>query len=111
MLPQGVGFLLGLCRRAGKLAAGDWATRDALRTGQARLVVLAEDAGAATVRRFTSLCRAGGVPLYQFGSMAELGHAVGFDPKAVLAVTGPEIARGLFEALESAGLQPLPRGQ
>lgn len=108
MLPQGVGFLLGLSRRAGKLAAGDWATRDAMRSGHARLVILAETAGAATARKFSGLCREAGVPLYQFGTAEELGHAVGLDPKAVLAVTGAEIAMGIRAALDKAGTMPVP---
>ncbi len=72
------------------------------------MVILAETAGAATVRKFSGLCSVTGVPLYQFGTAEELGHAVGFDPKAVMAVTGADIAKGLCEALEKAGTTPVP---
>lgn len=72
------------------------------------MVILAETAGAATIRKFSGLCGSAGVPLYQFGTAEELGQAVGLDPKAVMAVIGSDIARGLFEALQKAGTRPVP---
>ncbi|MCG0238018.1 MAG: L7Ae/L30e/S12e/Gadd45 family ribosomal protein [Firmicutes bacterium] len=107
LLPQGVGFLLGLCRRAGRLAAGHWAVESALRRGAARLVIVAEDAGASALRRHQSLARDRGIPVYRVGNREELGRAVGLEPKAVLAVTDGELARKVREALDRAAVKPL----
>ena len=44
--------LLGLCKRAGKLAAGEVAAEQAVRKKTAYLLILAEDASANTKKKF-----------------------------------------------------------
>lgn len=110
LLPQGVGYLIGLCRRAGKLATGHWAVETALRRDTAHLVIVAEDAGESALRRHQALVRERGIPLYRVGSRDELGKAAGLEPKAVLAVTDGELARGLIQALHKAALEPAHPG-
>ncbi len=85
--------VLGFAQAAGKLASGDGAVERALRHGRAVLVVVAEDAGPATVRRFEALCAAKGVPWMRWGRKAALGAWLGQRPRAVLAVCDPHFAR------------------
>lgn len=106
MLPNRVASLLGLTRRAGKLAPGDWAVTSAIQDGSARVVFLAADAGRSTARRFRGLARQAGIPLYEIGTREELGRTVGLEPKAVLAVTSPELARGIEAALAAGEPEP-----
>lgn len=93
------GSVLGFARAAGKIASGDGAAERALRQGRAALVVLAADAGGATVRRFRHLCALHGVPYIQWGRKTELGRWLGERPRAVLAVCDAHFARLLTKAL------------
>ena len=98
--------LLGLARRAGRLAAGDHAVRYALQAGRAALVLLARDAGGACRRRFTGLAGRAGVPLVTYGSKAELGAVAGRGECAVLAVTDPGLAAAVRERLPGGAARP-----
>ena len=91
--------LIGLARRAGRLAAGDHAVRYALQEGRAALVVVAVDAGSACRRRFTHLAAQEAVPLYVWGQKGELGRLVGRPQCAVLAITDKGLASALRERL------------
>ena len=46
--------LLGLCKRAGKLVAGEVAAEQAVRKKQAYLLILAQDASKNTKKKFTN---------------------------------------------------------
>ncbi|BDG59401.1 L7Ae/L30e/S12e/Gadd45 family ribosomal protein [Caldinitratiruptor microaerophilus] len=104
MLPRQVGQLLGLCRRAGVLLAGERAVRAALGRRTLGLVLLAEDAGANATRRYAGL--GGRVPVYVAGTRQELGAAVGLSPRAVLGVAAGPLGDRLAAALSEAGLAP-----
>ncbi len=90
--------LLGLARRAGKLKAGFTTCCESVLKGEARLVVVAEDAGVGVVREFTRLCNRQRVSLFRHGTRELLGRAIGKAPCSVLAVTDDEFA-GAVERL------------
>ena len=92
------GAVLGFAQAAGRVASGDGPAERAVRQGRAALVVVAADAGAATVRRFRHLCTVHGVPWIRWGRKADLGGWLGQRPRAVLAVCDPHFARLLREA-------------
>ncbi|MBO8141014.1 MAG: ribosomal L7Ae/L30e/S12e/Gadd45 family protein [Firmicutes bacterium] len=91
--------VLGFARAAGQVASGDEACRRAVRYGKARLVLVAEDAGAALVRRVRHMAETHGVPVVQWGRKEELGRWVGERPRAVIAVCDPGWANRLWQAL------------
>ncbi len=76
--------LLGLCLRAGKLVCGDDMVAEAAASGEARLILLSADAGAA-IRRRTSRYRAPVIALA--ASSDELGWALGRRATAVCGIT------------------------
>ena len=51
--------LLGIARKANRLAIGEEPAGIACRSGKARLLLVAQDAGEHTVRRAQSFCRSG----------------------------------------------------
>lgn len=80
--------LIGLCFRAGKLVCGDDAVADTVSAGEARLLLLAEDAGAGLCRRVTYHQNSRGVPVIRMDcSAAEMGQALGRRPTAVCCIT------------------------
>jgi ribosomal protein L7Ae-like RNA K-turn-binding protein len=84
--------LLGLAQRAGAVVKGTDATRNALRRGIARLVILASDGSGSQQDKVLPLAIARGIPWVRLGSMSELGGALGTGPLAALAVTGSRFA-------------------
>ena len=93
---------LGLARRAGKLEIGEDGTCGAIRSKKAQAVFLAEDAAENSRRRATNLAEAHSIPVYTVNATkAELGHAVGRDLCAMLAVCDAGLALAAAKTLEN----------
>lgn len=92
--------LLGLATKAGKVASGEFMTEKAVKSGRAGLVVVSEDASENTRTMFFNMCTYYKVPMYVFGNKEELGHAIGKELRASLAVTDAGFSRALKGELE-----------
>lgn len=90
---------LGFAQVTGRLASGDMAVTRALRRGKVYLVIIAEDSGRRTVRRYRHLCEALGVPWRRWGSKVELGRLLGRPARSVVGVLDPDFALRLQEVL------------
>lgn len=93
--------LLGLARRAGSVVRGVSAVRDAVRSGEARLVILAEDASAGQLGKLTGLLEAREVVVRWMESRERLGLAIGQAPISALAVTTQSFAEALSGLMRS----------
>ena len=94
--------LLGLAARAGRIAAGGFSAEEAVKSRKARLVLIAEDTQSNTVKKFTDKCTFYKIPFRFYGSKEALGHAIGRESRACVAVTD----RGFAESI----LKQLPEG-
>lgn len=103
-----VSRLLGLGRRARRVAAGHEAAERALKAGEATLLLVASDAGVGEAKRWERLASLRGVPMVSPLAAAGLGEALGMPPRAVVAVTDPHLARGLLDVL-CKSVPPAPR--
>lgn len=92
--------LLGLAAKAGKVASGEFMTEKTVKSGKADLVVVSEDASENTRTMFFNMCTYYKVPMYVFGKKEELGHAIGKELRASLAVTDAGFSRALKGELE-----------
>ena len=93
-------LLLGLARRARKLEIGEEPCGIACRSGKARLLLIAKDAGDHTFRRARSYCRAGKPPyLCVPFTKDELGDGLGCNACALCALTDAPFAKTFLEAL------------
>lgn len=100
MTDNGICSLLGLAKRAGKLAAGDEPVRELARSGVMRVVLLAADAGAAVSRQARFLAERAEVPLLTLPvTGAELGGALGRKTCAVCALSDSGFAAKAAEKL------------
>jgi ribosomal protein L7Ae-like RNA K-turn-binding protein len=97
---------LGLARRAGALATGTSATRDALRRGRARLVVTAADAAEGQLDKLEGLLRARAVRRITVGTRTELGAAVGGPPLTAVAVLDEGFAKQVLRRSPDQGSRP-----
>ena len=93
--------LLGLATRAGKTASGEFMTEKAIKSGKAYLVIVSEEASDNTKKMFENSCAYYKVPVYQFGMKEELGHAMGKEMRASLAVLDSGFAKALREKLDN----------
>lgn len=91
--------LLGLCKKAGKLVSGEFATEKCITSGNARLVIISEDASDNTRKKFTDKCTYYKVPVHYFGDKEMLGHAIGKDVRTSLAITDEGLAKTLLNNL------------
>lgn len=99
--------LLGLARRAGKLAAGFDAAADRLKDNTARLVVLASDTSDKTAKSIEFLAQDAGLPVIRIGhTMEEAGNAVGRGKTGVLALTDSGFAKKLRALSEGGAANP-----
>ncbi len=94
--------MLGLARRAGKLAYGDELVREVCFAHKARCVFLAGDAGASTAKKGAFYADKANVPCVQLPhGKIELGTAVGKSGCAIVAVTDIGLASSAVEKLAS----------
>lgn len=91
--------LLGLARRAGKLSLHEETNLTAIRTGRARLLILAEDAGRSTAKKYLDKCNYYQVPVIRGVSRENLGIALGSPPRTAIAVLDEGFARKLVKLL------------
>ncbi|CAK7064726.1 MAG: hypothetical protein MEEGG_02922 [Eggerthella lenta] len=95
--------MLGLARRAGKLAAGDELVKELCAAGKARAVFLAGDAGASAAKRAAGYAERARVPLFTLPQDKEtLGAAIGRAQSAVCAVSDIGMAAATAAKLAAA---------
>ena len=93
--------MLGLATKAGKISSGEFSTEKEIKTGYAALVIVAEDASDNTKKKFKNMCEFYEVPIYFYGDKDTLGHAMGKEFRASLAVTDPGFAKGIMKHLDA----------
>lgn len=78
--------MIGIAMKAGKVASGEFATEKAVKTGKAYMVIVASDSSDNTKKNFSDMCSYYNVPIYFFSDKEELGHAIGKQFRASLAI-------------------------
>lgn len=87
--------ILGLATRARMTITGEELTINEVRRGNAKLVLLAEDASDNTSKKLQDKCSHYKVDLQIFGTRSEIGHAVGKEERVVMAITDAGFAKKL----------------
>lgn len=85
--------------RGRNLVSGEFQTEEAVKTGSAMLVIVAEDASANTKKLFYDKCSFYEVPVYEHGTKEELGRAIGKDIRSSLAVCDAGLADAIIKHL------------
>lgn len=93
--------MFGLAARAGRIASGEFQTETAVKAGTAYLVVVAEDASENTKKLFHDKCSFYKVPVITLGTKEELGHAIGKEFRASLAILDEGFAKAVMKKIES----------
>lgn len=92
--------LLGLAQKAGKLVSGDFAVAGALKSGKARLLIIAEDASASTKKEYQYMAAARNVKVYTALTKEQLGGAIGKALRAAVVITDEGFIKPIIALLE-----------
>lgn len=95
--------LIGLATKARKTVSGEFSTEKAVKDGKAYLVVVSEEASDNTKKMFTNMCTYYKVPICYFGGKGELGHAMGKEMRASLAVIDSGLAQAILKQMNIGG--------
>lgn len=91
--------LVGLATKAGKTVSGEFMTERETKSGKASLVIVADDSSDNTKKKFRDMCEFYKVPIYFYGDKDTLGHAMGKEFRASLAVLDEGFAKGIRKQL------------
>lgn len=92
--------LVGLATKAGRTVSGEFSTEKAVKTGEASLVIVSEEASENTKKKFRNMCAYYRVPICFFGTKDDLGRAMGKEFRASLAVLDEGLGNALRKQLE-----------
>jgi len=92
--------MLGLCRRAGKVLSGGTAVEKSILRNEVKALVLARDAAPRSKEKYIRLADEKSIPIFFYASRDELGKLLGKPPRAVVAITDEQLARGIAGAME-----------
>ena len=90
--------LLGLAQRARKLESGSPTVLTSVRSKQATLVVIADDASQNTKKQFLDKCEDYNIPSYIIFTKEEISHAIGKE-RTVCAFTDDGFAQSFKKLL------------
>ncbi len=99
MKPDKVLSMLSIAAKSGSVASGEFSTEKAVKEGKAYLVIVAADASENTQKMFSNMTEFYEVPMYLYGDKETLGHFVGKEFRASLAVTNEGLARSIEEKI------------
>lgn len=89
--------------KAGKTVSGEFSTEKAVKSGKAHLVVVSEEASDNTRKMFTNQCTYYRVPICFFGRKDELGHSMGKEFRASIAIMDEGFASALVKQMNING--------
>lgn len=92
--------LLGLANRARKIISGEELSVKEIRSGKAKLILLAADASANTMKKISDKCKSYEVPLKLVEDRNLLGQAIGKEARVVVAVLDDGFAKKLVSLLD-----------
>lgn len=95
--------LIGLATKAGKTVSGEFSTEKAVKSKKAYLVMVSKEASDNTKKMFTNMCTYYKVPICYFGKKDELGHAMGKEMRASLAVVDKSFAEAIVKQMNTIG--------
>lgn len=83
--------------KSGNVCSGEFATEKAVKSGKAYLVIVAEDASAGTKKKFFDMCEFYKVKFLLYGNKEELGHSIGKEYRASVAVMDQGLAKAIIQ--------------
>ncbi|MGG0738039.1 YlxQ family RNA-binding protein [Niallia taxi] len=92
--------LLGLANRARKITSGEELTVKEIRSGNAKLILLSEDASQNTAKKIMDKSNSYNVPVKMVPDREMLGQSIGKEARVVVAVLDNGFAKKLLTLLD-----------
>ncbi len=92
--------LLGISAKAGKICSGEFAVENAVKSGEAFVVIVSEESSANTLKKFKNMCSFYQVPVFAYAGKEELGRCIGREYRAVAAVTDEGLAASIIRLFQ-----------
>lgn len=89
--------MLGMAMRAGKVSSGEFIVKKSIKSGRARLVIIASDASDTTKKSIINSCDFYKVKNITTSTMEELGSCIGKAPRAVVAIEDNNFAKAVMD--------------
>lgn len=93
--------LIGLATKAGKTVSGEFCTEREVKSGKAKLVIVAKDASENTRKKFKNMCDFYKVPVCFYQDKIALGHAAGKEFRASLAILDEGFSKSIKKNMET----------
>lgn len=90
---------IGLAQRSRNVISGEFMTEKFVKNQRAELVIVAEDASENTKKKFENMCEFYKVPICFLSNKEDLGHAMGKQMRASLAITDHGLANAIKKQL------------
>ncbi len=97
--PDKVLSYLGLGAKGRNIVSGEFSVEKSVKSGKAFLVIVATDASDNTKKMFHNMCEFYEVPIAEYGTKDRLGHAIGNEARASIAVLTQGLADGIQKVL------------
>lgn len=91
--------MMSMAAKAGKIVSGEFMVEKTVKEGKAYLVIVSEEASKNTVKKFSNMCFFYNVPMYIYGTKDSLGHNIGREARASVAVTDEGFANSIVKNL------------
>jgi len=95
MNEEKISSLLGLAQKAGKIVSGELAVEKTVKSGQAKILIMATDCSAATKKNYRDMTTYYKVELLEHFLKEELGTCIGKVYRAALAVTDAGFSKAI----------------
>ncbi len=93
--------LLGLAQKAGKISSGELSVEKTVKSGKAKLLIIAADCSDATKKSYNDMAAYYDVELYETFSKEQLGQCIGKEYRAALAITDIGFTNAVKKLLNS----------
>ena len=99
--PDRVLSMMSIAAKGRNLVSGEFAVEKAVKMGMAYLVIVAEDASDNTKKQFRNMCEFYEVPMVVYGNKDTLGHFIGMQMRANIAITDEGIANSILKSVHN----------
>lgn len=98
--PDKVLSMLSIAAKGRNVVSGSFSVEKAVKSRKAFLVIVSVDASDNTKKMFKNMCEFYEVPIAEYGTKDLLGHAIGRQMRADIAVTDPGLSQSIRKLLE-----------
>ena len=102
MTPNKILSLLGMAQKAGKISGGAFQVEQSVKKRKAKLVIISGDMSERSAKQYNDMCSYYKVPIVTYGDMDSLGHAIGKEYRAAVAVNDAGFADSLMKLINAS---------